>query len=421
MTLPVRWEWIDRVPKVPLAALLVAAVLIVGGGAMSLSSNKYNVSVVLPNANNVIKGGTVMRDGFEAGSIKEIKVVDGKARLRLQLDDEFGKLHDGVRANLAWKGTIGERVLSLVDGPKTNAEIPSGALLTNVASEPVEMAEVLSSLDAPTRRNLNTLITQLQVTTAGHEADMKAALTTAGPAVEQLGGLLRDLGADGEAIKQILTQSNRTMGILANRQQTLAQVVNNLSDMSDSVVDRRKELGETFEKLPGVLNEGQKTFELVPDAVDETIPLLEELEPASEKLAKTSKHLKPVLQDLRPAVQDLRPALTSLAKLLNETPALMDTGRATLPDLTKALNTANPMVSFIRPYTPEIIGWNTSWGSLAGNYDSNGHYTRFHILSGLESIVPGVIKTPGVTQNLQPKPGSPVGQPWEDAYGEGLR
>lgn len=407
-------------PKLYLPAVVIAAALVCGGAVMA-NTGGYKVSVVLPNANNVIKGGSVMREGYRAGSVESIKVVDGKAKLVLDLDESFGKLHDGVRVDVAWKGTIGERLITLTDGPKKNTEIPSGALLTDVASEPVEMAEVLSALDEPTRKNLNTLIKNVNATTSGHEDDMHAALTTAGPAVEQLGAMLADLGTDGEAIRQILTQSNRTMSILSNRQRTLAQVVNNLHDMSTDVVDRRQELGKTLERLPGVLDEGQKTFKQVPDAVDETIPLLEDLDPATEKLAKTSKHLKPVLQDLRPAVQDLRPALGSLAKLLNETPAMMDAGTATFPDITKALTTVQPMVSFLRPYTPETIGWLSNWASLAGNYDSNGHYNRFHILNGAESVIPALAASPGVTQNLTPKPGDPVGQPWQDAYGDGLR
>lgn len=406
--------------KLTIPTFVIAAVLVCGAAVMSNASN-YKVAVMMPNAVNVIKGGSVMRDGYHAGTIDSVDVVDGKAKLVLDLDDEFGKLHDGVRVDVLWKGTVGERLVTLTDGPKKNAEIPSGALLTDVAAEPVEMAEVLSALDAPTRKNLNTLIKQLNATTTDHEADMQAALTTAGPAVEQLGGMLADLGADGEAIKQILTQSNRTMTILANRQRTLSQVVNNLSDMSESVVTQRKELGETLETLPEVIEEGEKTFKQVPDAVDEAVPLLEDLEPATDKLATTSKHLKPVLQDLRPAVQDLRPALGSLARLLNETPAMMDAGTATLPGIDQAVTTTQPMVQFLRPYTPEVVGWLSNWASLAGNYDSNGHYARFHILNGAESVIPGVTKGPGVTQNLRPKPGEPVGQPWEDAYGDGIR
>jgi phospholipid/cholesterol/gamma-HCH transport system substrate-binding protein len=408
------------VPKLSTPALVIAAVL-VSGGAMLASANDYQVAVVMPNANNLFNGSSVMRDGFQAGSVKKVEVVDGKAKVTLDLDDSFGPLHDGVRAQVLWKGALGERVVTLQDGPSKNAEIPSGALLTDVAAEPVELSEVLSALDAPTRTKVNTLIKRINATTSGHEDDMREALITAGPAVKQLGALLGDLGADGEAIRQILTQSNRTMEILAARQRTLGQVVGNLSDMSSSVVDERKELGQTLDRLPDVLDEGEKTFKVVPGAVDETIPLLEDLEPATDNLATTSKHLKPVLQDLRPAVHDLRPALGSLAELLTRTPAMMDAGVATFPALNKTVKGSQPAVKFLRPYTPELMGWLSNWGSAGANYDSNGHYARFHILSGAESLVPSSSAGPGVTQNLTPKPGDPVGQPWEDAYGDGLR
>jgi phospholipid/cholesterol/gamma-HCH transport system substrate-binding protein len=408
------------VPKLPIPVVIVAALLVCGGAAL-ISTDDYEVAVVLPNANNVFTGSSVMRNGFKAGTVDRVEVVDGRAKLTLKLDESFGRLHDGVRAHVVWKGALGERWVTLQDGPAKNAEIPSGALLTDVASEPVELSEVLSALDKPTRTKVNTLIKRVNATTTGHEDDMQEALIAAGPAVQQLGAVLGDLGADGEAIKQILAQSNRTMAILSARQQTLAQVVGNLSDMSASVVSERQQLGQTLDRLPDVLEEGQKTFDVVPGAVDETVPLLEDLEPATENLATTSKHLKPVLQDLRPAVHDLRPALGSLAGLLAQTPAMMDSGTATMPAADQALDDTQPAVKFLRPYTPEFIGWLSNWGSAGGNYDSNGHYARFHILTGTESLLLTGTKGPGVTQNLTPKPGDPVGQSWEDAYGDGLR
>ncbi|MFL6089605.1 MAG: MlaD family protein [Aeromicrobium sp.] len=407
-------------PKLGLPAFVVAAALVCGG-AMLASANNYQVALVMPNANNLFNGSSVMRDGFQAGTVKKVEVVDGKAKVTLDLDDSFGHLHDGVQAQVLWKGVLGERVVALHDGPKKNTEIPSGALLTDVTAEPVELSEVLSALDAPTRTRLNTLIKNINATTSGHEGDMREALITAGPAVKELGGLLADLGADGEATKQILTQSNNTMEILSARQRTLAQVVGDLSGMSASVVKEHAELGQTLNELPGVLDEGEKTFKVVPDAVDETIPLLKDLEPATDKLASTSKHLKPVLQDLRPAVHDLAPSLASLAELLNRTPAMMNAGVQTFPDLNKALEGTQPAVKFLRPYTPEFMGWLSNWGSAGANYDVNGHYARFHILSGTESVVPSSSPGLGVTQNLTPKPGDPVGQPWQDAYGDGLR
>jgi phospholipid/cholesterol/gamma-HCH transport system substrate-binding protein len=413
------------VRKLPVPVVAVALALLIGGAVMASKSNNYKVALMLPNANNVFAGATVQRDGFPAGTVKKIEVVNGKAKATIQLDDAFAPLHDGAHAEVVWKGVLGERIVQLSDGPSKNAAVPSGALLTNVASEPVELSDVMSSLDAPTRKKLNVLIANINATTTGHETNIRNSLATSGPAVEALGAVLSDLGTDGEAIRQILTQSNRTMSILAARQQTLGQIVRDLSGMSADVVKRRQELGQTLNKLPGVIDEADTTLQQVPDAVDETVPLLKDLDPATKKLAKVSKNLKPVMQDLRPAVADLKPTLASLAELLQYTPAFMEAGQRTFPDIDKALKGSQDAVRFIRPYTPELVGWMSNWGSAGGNYDLNGHYARFHILEGAEAVIPtpgkGLTGADGVTQNLTPKPGNPVGQPWEDAYGDDIR
>ncbi|HWU33176.1 MAG TPA: MlaD family protein, partial [Marmoricola sp.] len=96
--------------KLPLPVLAVALVLLIGGAVLATKSNNYKVTMMLPNANNLFPGATVMRDGFKAGSVKDLDVVDGKARATLQLNDEFVPLHDGVKAEVIWKGVLGERI-----------------------------------------------------------------------------------------------------------------------------------------------------------------------------------------------------------------------------------------------------------------------------------------------------------------------
>ena len=34
------------------------------------------------------------------------------------------------------------------------------------------------------------------------------------------------------------------------------------------------------------------------------------------------------------------------------------------------------MLEFIRPYTPDFVGWLRDFGQGAANYDANGHYAR---------------------------------------------
>lgn len=398
----------------------LVALALVGGLVTVLSRGGYTVTVVLPNAGNLFEGSTVTYDGYEAGTVTDIQVKDGRAVVELSIDEEFGPLHDGATAEVVWKAALGERLVRVVDGAEGNTELPDGAMLRGIQREPVELDAVLSALDPATRENLASLVTSLRTTLSGREADANASLRSAGPALRALGVVLGEIGADGEAIKQIVQQFDETMQILGSRDESLEQVVTSLAATTQAVAEQDG-LGATLEKLPPVLTRATRTLERVPGTVEVTLPLLEELAPATFNLKAVSKNLRPLLQDLRPTVAQLRPTLDSLSRLLGLTPDLLDSGIATAPEIDSALTGLTPVLDFLRPYTPELAGWATNWGSAGGNYDANGHYVRFHILTGPEANIPSSQPGAGVTQNLTPDPGSPVGQPWTDAYGSEIR
>jgi len=46
------------------------------------------------------------------------------------------------------------------------------------------------------------------------------------------------------------------------------------------------------------------------------------------------------------------------------------------PQAEKTLDQSVPVLSFIRPYAPELVGFARSFGSAAATYDANGHYAR---------------------------------------------
>lgn len=400
---------------------VVGLVLAASGAAYFSSGRDYTATAVLPNAGNLFVGSLVMRDGYEAGSVTDIAVQDGKAVVTMSLDHDFGPLHDGATAEVIWKAALGERLMRVVDGPDDNPEMGDGAVLRGVQREPVELDAVLSALDAPTRRRLASLVTRLRGTLDGREADANASLRTAAPALRELGAVLRGIGTDGEAIKQIVRQFDETMRIIASRDDSMRQIVTSLSATTRSVATQQRTLGKTLEKLPPVMAHATRTLNRVPGTVDVTVPLLEDLAPATERLSSVSSNLRPLLRDLRPTVAQLRPTLDSLSRLLGITPGLLEAGIAAMPEADRALTGLTPALDFLRPYTPEIAGWATNWGSSGGNYDANGHYVRFHIQTGPEALIPSSRAGPGVTQNLTPAPGAPVGQPWTDAYGSEMR
>ena len=396
-------------------------VLAFGGYAWATSDSSYTVSAVFPNASNLFVGSKVIADGYAAGSVKDITVRDGKAVVTLSVDHEFGPLHDGAKAEVIWKAVLGERLVQITDGPTNGAPLGDGAMLPGVQQEPIELDTVLSALDPATRTNVASLVNRLQATIAGRESATNNTLASAGPALQQLGNVLNDVNTDGAAINEIVNQVNATLQIIQSRGQAVSTIVTALANASQTVAAQQQAMGQTLSALPPVLQQATATLSRVPATVSNAMPLLQDLAPVTGQLRTTSMNLRPILTDLRPTVAQLRTTLGSLSNLLGVTPGLLNTANATVPGLNQAFTSLTPVLDFLRPYTPEIAGWATSWGSAGGNYDNNGHYVRFHILAGAESVVPSSTAGPGVVQNFTPAPGSPVGQPWTDAAGSGMQ
>src|SRR5205085_10139494 len=57
-------------------------------------------------------------------------------------------------------------------------------------------------------------------------------------------------------------------------------------------------------------------------------------------------------------------------------PSFQRVASPALKDGTGALQKSQPVLEFIRPYIPELVGWFRDFGAGAANYDAHGHYAR---------------------------------------------
>ena len=170
---------------VPRIAIGAVALLAVAGVVTALNNGSdYTVTAVLPAGNpNLIAGAPIYVDGFEAGTIDSIRPENNQAVLTVSLDRRLAPLHAGAFFHVQWKALVGERLLFVQDGPKQNAEIPSGGMVEGKFPKPTEVADVLAALDPPTRQKLTSLVSTLNETVDGHEQDLNATVKTAGPAL----------------------------------------------------------------------------------------------------------------------------------------------------------------------------------------------------------------------------------------------
>lgn len=406
-------------------AIGAAAVVAVAGIATVVKSDpKYHVNVRLASGSNLVKGGTVQVNGWKAGTISKLKVQNGQALVELSMEKKFAPLHDGATAVVDWKALLGERIINITDGEKTAARIPDGGMLSGTGAAPVELDQVLNALDEKTRTHLASAVQGLNTTLSGksNTKNIAATLQTAGPAVQALGDVLRGLGTDGPAIKALVTRLNEMVGTLAARDTDIRAMVDQLAHLTQLTAAQRDNLSSALQALPGTLDSANTTLGTLPGAVDKANTLLKNLRPSTKQLPAVSANLKPVLETLTPVSARLRSTLASASQVLQYTPGLLTTANATLPGFEQTLGWLQPVLSFVRPYTPEAVGFFAAWASTMANYDANGNYARIFAQAGagLVNVNPG-IELPGLVNDPYPLPGANVHQAWTDAFGSGAR
>ncbi|HVW40360.1 MAG TPA: MlaD family protein [Amycolatopsis sp.] len=410
------------VTKWLVGAAVLAGAVIGGGYLLATHDSGYEIKLVMPNAANLLDGSRVEIAGNPVGEVTKLETRDSQALVTVSLDDAHAPLHTGSTAQVQWRGLLGERVVELTPGLAGNPGIPSGAMLP-AGSEQVELDQVLSALDPDTRSHLDSVVQQLNQSLQVHPNDIKATLDSAGPAVNELGDVLKAVGQDGPAIGNLVTDLRQMTDPVVAHQAQVRQVIGNLTSATDALAAEQAQLQQALGALPSTLDTAQQAMNSVPAAVDASVPLLQQLQPATKQLVGLSQNLSPLLSDLRPTIADLRPTLQSASTLLRTTPALLDSAHGVLPGVTQALTQLNPAVSFLRPYTPDLMGWLSNWGAAFANYDAQGHY--FH---GLVQVSTSVFDdNPGANVGLKggpnstPAPGMASGQPWVDANGSAPR
>ncbi|GAB3077932.1 MCE family protein [Nocardioides zeae] len=400
---------------------LVAALLLVAFTVLRAStSTPYTLTFVMPSANQAFEGGRVLLDGETVGSVEEVGVRDGQAVVTVAVDPDHAPLPSGTSARITWESVLGARVLELLPGAAGNAAMPSGHLVTENV-EAVELDDLLALLDEPTRRSLQGLVVQLDNALSGSEADLNETIRAAGPTIEALGEVLRAVGEDGPAIRALVTELSGVAQTVASRDDELSASVTHLRTALGELAGQQQALSATLERLPGTLATAEQTLDGAVAPIGAARELLQDLRPLTDPLPEIAATLRPVLANARPVLEDLTPTLADADELLTATPALVNGLNDALPTASSALDQLNPMVAFLRPYTPELAGWLSNWVGIFGSQNTTGNYARALITASTTSVVgnPG-IPLPGTYQDARPAPGSIAGQSWTDANGDDI-
>jgi len=377
---------------------LVAAIVVIVLAVILVGGSDYTVRARFVSASQIVKGNEVKVSGEPVGSVADVALTDdGHAELTLTISaDGYSPLRRGTRAIIRQSSLSGvaNRYVDLQLGGAGNDDIPDGGRLgTDSTEAAVDLDQLFDTFDPEARKAVSGSVEFLRDFQAGQEDEANAALRYLNPMLSSTSRLFAEVNRDTSDLQRFVDETAKLVTDVSARDDALSGLVRNLATTTSALTSNGESLGEAVGLLPNVLRKANTTFVDLRASLDDLEPLVDDAKPVvKDKLIGLLDELRPFARDARPAVRDLSATVrkdgadNDLVELLRRQPAVdrianesrQRNGKqrpGALPATIKALDGLTPQLGFLRPYTPELVGWFDDF-STSGAFDALGNYSR---------------------------------------------
>jgi len=360
--------------------VIIVAFLMFGG------SSGYTVTATFENAGQLVKGNYVEVAGRPIGKVTSVELDDNaQAQVKLSVGSGFDPLHEGTTAVIRASSLSGiaNRYIELHPGANSRPKIDDGGHIgADRTQAPVDLDQLFNTLDPKTRKGLQNIVQGGAAQYRGKSDEAAEALRYFSPALSTSARVSRELVVDRLAFRRFVRQTAETVSALDARHDDLAALVGNANTTAKAIGDEHVALGRALGLLPGTLRRANTTFVNLRATLDDLDVLVNASKPATKDLAPLFRDLRGLVNESIPTIHDLRLLIrkagpnNDLIELTAKMPKLARIAKNTFPHDIAALTKSLPVISYIRPYAPDLTGWITKFGQSANPYDANGHYAR---------------------------------------------
>jgi phospholipid/cholesterol/gamma-HCH transport system substrate-binding protein len=408
-----------RRPRSPVAigliALVVIGVLVFLGWTKDIPfTQPYEVNAVFESANSIRPGSPVRIAGVDVGKVKKVKPSEGSdaAVVVLQIDGDGLPLHEDATAKIRPRIFLeGNFFVDLKAGSPSAPELDDGGTIkVTQTATPVQLDEVLTSLQSDTRQDLKDVLAALSVAlnsepTAAEDrdADPSARGETAAESFNDAYDDIPDaerstaqvleafLGTEpGRDLSRLIDGTARTTGALIRNENALRGLIGNFNTTMAAFAAESGNLRTSIRELPGTLESANRALASLNEAFPSTRAFAREILPGVRETPATIEAALP----LGGLARELSPATEDLAKL---TDRLLDL----LPQTDLAAKCARDIILPVGDvviedeFTTGVENYKEFFYTLVGlsgegqNFDGNGMMVRFQPGGGTQSITLG--------------------------------
>lgn len=357
-----------------------------GGSIPLVTKPGYRVSLALSDVDNLVPNSDVRAAGVRIGRVASVEVKDASVVATLDIDPKSAPLHEGATVTVRNKTLVEESYLDIADGK--GAEYDDGSILpASVGRTSVQLDDVLTSLDEPTREELGSVLRAAGLTTQDTRDDIASALSGLGALGREGGTALDALAAQSDDLVKVTGNTTALLRALDTGQGRIADLVQNADRVTQAVAQNRGDLESVMRQLPGVLDTAK-------EASGGLQTLAGSLAPVASNLRAAAPDLSAALQELPATSADLRGLVPSLDQTLDRAPATLDrvepftdATRDLIPTLQADLADLNPALGYLRPYGKDTALWFAGLSqSLGASGDGNGTALRVFVVLNEKSL-----------------------------------
>lgn len=354
--------------------------------------------------------------GVEVGTVRQVELVDGNARVTMEVDPGVLPLHRDARLTIRPVNLLGELYVEVDPGSPEQSFLREAVIPDERTELAASLQDVINTFDDPTPTALAALLTTLGEGMENSGAEAAAAINALAPTMRRA----EDLG-------HVLRGQNHVLGELVDRVQPVAKalaagdgknldrLVGSTEQMLSTLAANQRALDATLTELPTTLTEARRTLRQLAGAADATTPTLKAVRPVTDDLTEISAELQRFADAADPALASLHPVLERADELLEQAGPAAEQLRKAGPDLRATAEQLRPLGNvLLDQHLGDLMAFVKKWSLSTNDRDALGHYFRgvvFVTPKTLEDLATAVVPTQPAdtkdTGNASPVPVEP--------------
>lgn len=311
---------------------------------------------------------------------------DGHAVVQMAIDPGHTIYNNAVLV-LQPKSVLNEMFVDINPGGPPGTPLSSGAVLPVTSTQsPVQVDEVLDSLNDNARSALTALVQQADVALVNSAATLPGGVQATTDFMQRLQPVVTQLQQRRAAIQQLVTSLGDIFAAVGGDDSRITRLAGNLQNTLATVGNQDGALRQSLEQLPTFVKTLGASTSAVQALDTQLTPILNDLNKASGSLPGTLDKLTGTVHTLQTTVTRLGPLATQAQPLFAGLSPVVSGLQTSMPPLIGASRQLQPISQTVTAYLPDLAAFMINTASVTELKDGSGGVIRALLQLGPTSV-----------------------------------